>query len=584
MANRTLEIKVKAENKDLKKGLEESRKEVSVFESGVKKAGVALAGAFAAGAVINGLKNLVVQLGNTADRLLDLQDITGMTTTKLQEYEHVARVAGVNSEFMATAVQNMTMRMARGEGETSPLNRGLKALGINMKDASGELRNGADVTEEAITALAAMDNITERNVIGAQMFAGAWKDLAPVLALGADGIEAARKEAHEMGLVMDRSMLEKANEARINMEKLDATTRKLGQELAMAFVPALNAVTSALTDTLTGMNNFINANKVLNASETLSWWDKLRTKAQLLFGAGTAAIGGATMLGKGLSTLSKAQNEYNETLDESLNTSGQAGAAAVVAIEKLGQIGQLQADIKSAEAGYIAANSDAERAVWLNRKKALEEELSKLEAIARIRAMASGAPIAATPTSGSGLQVATPTDTLSPIVTKQISNLAILKARIEETSYAMMDWQAISVQAGLTIGNSLMQMAADGKIATSELIKQLTAQITGHLIASIMSNSAILFPANIALAAGAGLFAGSLMNSIPAFADGGQVNKPTLAMFGEYPGAASNPEYALRQDQLKKMMSGSGKLAGEFVVRGKDLVLVLNETQRRRNV
>jgi hypothetical protein len=57
------------------------------------------------------------------------------------------------------------------------------------------------------------------------------------------------------------------------------------------------------------------------------------------------------------------------------------------------------------------------------------------------------------------------------------------------------------------------------------------------------------------------------------------VRSPTLAMFGEYPGARLNPEYALREDQLKSIAGGGGTLTTR--VSGQDLLFILNEAQRR---
>ena len=129
------------------------------------------------------------------------------------------------------------------------------------------------------------------------------------------------------------------------------------------------------------------------------------------------------------------------------------------------------------------------------------------------------------------------------------------------------------------IGAGFADSAEAGKAATKDMLKQFEAQIIAALISKIMS-SAIPFPANIAVAAGAGGMAAGLMGQIPAFADGGKVTSPTLAMFGEYPGARTNPEYALREDQLKGIVGGGG---GNLTARvsGQDLLFTLNEAERR---
>ena len=85
MATRELKTRITADNSDLKRGLKDSEKQVSGFSSTVKKAGVALLGVFAAKELAQGIKRIVVDSGNMADRLLDLEQITGISTDKLKE-------------------------------------------------------------------------------------------------------------------------------------------------------------------------------------------------------------------------------------------------------------------------------------------------------------------------------------------------------------------------------------------------------------------------------------------------------------------------------------------------------------------
>lgn len=71
------------------------------------------------------------------------------------------------------------------------------------------------------------------------------------------------------------------------------------------------------------------------------------------------------------------------------------------------------------------------------------------------------------------------------------------------------------------------------------------------------------------------------VGAIP-FAKGGIVSGATLALVGEYPGAANNPEVIAPLDQLRSMMNGGGGGNISLRVQGRDLVGVLsNETRVR---
>lgn len=157
----------------------------------------------------------------------------------------------------------------------------------------------------------------------------------------------------------------------------------------------------------------------------------------------------------------------------------------------------------------------------------------------------------------------------------------------------------------MKIGNGLMNMlgpsfdlliekgATLGDVLTSafqSIIKQLAKVIALALIAVALI--AIIFPGKLAAAGGAaklfgglvsqGMGIGGLVGSNKAtaqpFANGGIISGPTYGLMGEYPGAKSNPEVVAPLDKLKDMIGGQG--SGQFVLRGQDLVLALNRSEK----
>ncbi len=174
-------------------------------------------------------------------------------------------------------------------------------------------------------------------------------------------------------------------------------------------------------------------------------------------------------------------------------------------------------------------------------------------------------------------------DAADPAVQMLVSRLQQLKSEMGQVQESMIDWSSISQSAAQTIGQSFLQMGLDGEVATSELLKQILAQITGQLISQIIVS--IPFPANLAVAAGAGLMAGKLISQIPEFAKGGMVSGPTLAMVGEYPGARHNPEVIAPLDKLQKLISPVShrqQILTTRISKG-DLLFVLQEAENYHN-
>jgi cell division protein FtsB len=643
MATRELKTRITADNSDLKRGLKDSEKQVSGFSSTVKKAGVALLGVFAAKELAQGIKRIVVDLGNMADRLLDLEQITGISTDKLQEYEQVARVAGVNSETLATAVQGLTRRLAATDTATSPLNIGLGKLGITAKTAAGEIRNGAEVMEEAIAKLAEMDNVTERNVLGAQIFGRAWMDLAPILALGADGIEKARREAHELGLVLDKEALEKANQFRIELETLNRQLSQIGKNIGMAVIPALT--------------KFISKVGELIKPTTMSQLEKF---TRLLFGGFYRVIGmkgAASILLDPVSEayreqydeLTKIQNkrdEINRKINElessravlarrgSEATESELAAIELIvdkqkelsaerdlllqqikelksetedaviidpepiedAVEKLEGLKKLRDDLAKAEEKYASARTEDQAAYWLTEMNNIQAMIDAWEQAARGIAAARkqsqvteeiGAPQRVQGIQGGAipLQGFDPQAIINQnLLTKALNETAEAqeKAALAAQKHAEM-MQALSFiaqDAAFSIGEAFGQMAASGGRATAQLVNQAIAQAVAMIIRQIAAT--LPFPANIAAIASAGMFQGMMKSQIPAYRDGAIAYGPSLGMIGEYANASTNPEIIAPLDKLQGMLGG-GTGEVEFRIKGQELWGVLKKYENRLN-
>ena len=133
--------------------------------------------------------------------------------------------------------------------------------------------------------------------------------------------------------------------------------------------------------------------------------------------------------------------------------------------------------------------------------------------------------------------------------------------------------------------------AALGKAALKGAADVLRAKIIEGVAAVVADSLEKFGVLGLAIAGGAGAAAGVLFNKvikglkIPAFAKGGTVDSPTMAMFGEYPSAGWNPEHALRTDQLQGLLNkaasqgGSGNMTVTGTLRGngRELLAVLEQ-------
>lgn len=168
----------------------------------------------------------------------------------------------------------------------------------------------------------------------------------------------------------------------------------------------------------------------------------------------------------------------------------------------------------------------------------------------------------------------------------QVSQLEQVMRMIgEETAYILMD----SFRA-LMEGESFFKTL--GK-AVLGLVKQLIAAIAAAAVLSIILGG-------LGIGKGFGGDFGSKFKNIfgmlsgfggkgkmQTFAKGGIISTPTMGLMGEYPGARSNPEIVAPLDKLQGMIAQTGgnnvNVAGQFVLKGQDLVVALQRANRNRD-
>ena len=190
------------------------------------------AAAGAAGAAIFGLAN---KTANYADSVLDASDATGLATDSIQEWEAVARQAGVGTDTMVNAAGRLNRQWSsikRGSGDAS---NAIGELGLNMEKLDNMTAD--ERMDKLVKSLAEVEDPAERARMGSDLFGRQWEEVAPIVGMGADEIDNIR-ESYDG--VMTEEDLEKADKFRQNMETVKEQFAIAGREIAMAFMPILN--------------------------------------------------------------------------------------------------------------------------------------------------------------------------------------------------------------------------------------------------------------------------------------------------------------------------------------------------------
>ena len=254
--------------------------------AGIKAAakwGLALGAA--AATVGAGMMALAKKTGETADRLLDLNSITGMSTDEIQKWERVTTVAGVSTEAMTKASEKLTKTMDTiGKGSEKSA-KSVEKLGLSYDELNSM---NADERMNAITkSLMEVEDKTERARLGTDLLGGSWKEIAPIMDLGTDALKDIKDNAN----IISEEDLKKANEFRIKIDQMKERAEVFSQKLGVAVIPMLlkffewfetklpfiesiaNKVFKLLTLFLEGVANVISTFVLPIFDLFADWWD-----------------------------------------------------------------------------------------------------------------------------------------------------------------------------------------------------------------------------------------------------------------------------------------------------------------------
>lgn len=177
---------------------------------------------------------------NLADEIGDLSAATGISTNRIQEWRHWARMANVSQDAMTNASKNLTGQFHRLENGTGRGADAMEALGLEFE--SLEKLSPEKRLDAVMDALRGLDSESDRVRYGQQLLGGAWDDVAPILAQNKDTLEEWTKAAHESGNVMSKDTLEGFIRFREGVESLKASFSGATKQILTKLEPVLNDV------------------------------------------------------------------------------------------------------------------------------------------------------------------------------------------------------------------------------------------------------------------------------------------------------------------------------------------------------
>jgi lambda family phage tail tape measure protein len=196
-----------------------------------------------------GLVGLVKGAIDAGDAMNDLSQRTGVSVEALAKFKKAAATSGTDIDNVAKSLG----RLSKGMFEAATTGKGkaadaLNALGISAKDAAGNIKSADAVTLEIANRFKAMPDGVTKTALAMALFGKSGAEMIPMLNMGGAAIDS-------LSVKMTKAFAEKADEYKDKLAILSGKVGVLGADLAIALLPALNAVTDAVTAGMTAFNS-----------------------------------------------------------------------------------------------------------------------------------------------------------------------------------------------------------------------------------------------------------------------------------------------------------------------------------------
>ncbi|QDQ26701.1 phage tail tape measure protein [Chitinimonas arctica] len=176
------------------------------------------------------------------DALNDLSERTGIAADRLSAYGYAAQLSGTNMDSLATGIKDFSKSIVASDPA-------FKAMGVSLKDNSGQLKSTEVLLEEVADRFAGYQDGASKSALAMQLFGKSGMELIPFLNNGKAGLAELRAEAERLGLVMSADAVAGAAAFNDQVDRLKAVSSGYAGRLTAELLPTLNSVSDSLMGT-----------------------------------------------------------------------------------------------------------------------------------------------------------------------------------------------------------------------------------------------------------------------------------------------------------------------------------------------
>jgi hypothetical protein len=164
----------------------------------------------------------------------------GLSREGFQEWDFILSQNGASIDSMQSGMKTLTNSIDDLSKGGKKATEAFNELGLSQEDLAGKSQE--EVFEMTIIALQGMDDATKRAAIANDLLGKSGQELAPLLNAGAESVDAMKKQAHDLGLVLKDDAIDAGVKFTDTMDQVKRMVGSLGTEIGVAFMPIIQGM------------------------------------------------------------------------------------------------------------------------------------------------------------------------------------------------------------------------------------------------------------------------------------------------------------------------------------------------------
>jgi len=182
------------------------------------------------------------------DKLDDLAEKSGIAVKELSALRFAGEAVGTPLEALATGTRKLATHMADAAGGSKEALAAFDAIGVKVKDASGNLRSMDAVLLDVADKFAVYADGAGKSALATALFGKSGTDMIPLLNQGSGGIKRLRTEAEQLGAVYGADLAAKGAQLNDNLKKLALASEAAAVALGGPLITKLVGLTDKIIE------------------------------------------------------------------------------------------------------------------------------------------------------------------------------------------------------------------------------------------------------------------------------------------------------------------------------------------------